>query len=164
MHLFSLPEEIKTNYKYAIKKAREDRPRYFDWIKNEIETAISLINKFDKVYVLGGLGSRLIKATPTLFNQFLDSYGANYEEIDESELLHNDDEIEVLLEYAMSIATATANTNAGIIPQSEDIQAIYDQLSKIKTNINFWELSAESPNGNDFDHWLRTNIMADTIN
>lgn len=163
METFNFPEELKEQYKYAIEKAREDRDRYFDWIKREIETAITLINKFDKNYVLGGLGSELIKSTPTFYNQFLATYKGEDEK--EEELIQDDDEIEVLLEYAMSIATATPNENKNVIPTQKDIEEIHQQLSKIKSNINFWELSAETPiGGNEFDHWLRTNIMQDTIN
>ncbi len=166
MQTINIPDDIKEQYKYAIEKAREDRPRYFDWIKNEIETAINLINQFDKIYVIGGLGSRLIKSTPTFYNQFLATYnGPDKEEIQEDELIQDDDEIEILLEYVMNIATATPNSNKGVIPTQDNIEAIYQQLSKIKSNINFWELSADNPvGGNEFDHWLRTNIMQDTIN
>lgn len=166
MHTLNFPTEIREQYRYAIEKAREDRERYFDWIKNEIEIAINLINKFDKIYVLGGLGSKLIKSTPTFYNQFLETYnGVDKEQFQEGELIQHDDEIEVLLEYVMNIATATANENKNVIPTQEDIDEIHQQLSKIKSNMNFWELSAENPvGGNEFDHWLRTNIMQDTIN
>ena len=164
MQAVNIPEDIKEQYKFAIEKAREDRPRYFDWIKAEIETAINLINKFDKKFVLGGLGVKLVQSLPTLYNQFLESYSGDDKEISQDELLQEDDEIEVLLEYAMSIATANANTSTDI-PTADDIEAIYNQLSKIKSNINFWELSAENPvDGNEFDHWLRTNIMQESIN
>lgn len=166
MHSTTLPEDIKVQYKYAIEQARKDPSRFINWIKNEIETAIALINKFDKIYVLGGLGSRLIKSTPTFYNQFLATYnGPDKEEINEEELLQDDEQIEVLLEYAMSMATATPNTNKNIIPTQTDIEAIYQQLSKIKSNINFLEISADVPaGGNEFDSWLRTNIMIDTMN
>jgi effector-binding domain-containing protein len=166
MHTSYIPDDIIESYRYAIEKAREDRPRYFEWIKNEIETAITLINQFDKIYVIGGLGSRLIKSSPTFYNQFLATYnGIDKEEIQQEELIQEDDEIEVLLEYVMSIATATPNSNKNAIPTQKDIEAIYQQLSKIKSNINFWELSADNPiGGNEFDHWLRTSIMQDTIN
>jgi hypothetical protein len=165
MHTIQIPEEIKENYRYALNKAREDRPRYFNWIKNEIETAINMVNKFDKIYVLGGIGAKLIKASPTFYNQFLETYNGPDKDEVEDERLQNDDEVEVLLEYAMSIATATPNINKNVIPTTEDLQVIYEQLSKIKTNINFWELSAEIPkDGNEFDHWLRTSIMQDSIN
>ena len=65
----------------------------------------------------------------------------------------------------MNIATATPNSNKDVIPSQDNIEEIYLQLSKIKSNINFWELSADNPvDGNEFDHWLRTNIMLDSIN
>lgn len=165
METFTIPDDLKERMRYAINEARKDRVKYFDWIKNEIEIAINLINKYDKVYVLGGLGSRLIKSTPTFYNQFL----ADYKGIDnndvQDELLQSDDEIEVLLEYAMSVATATSNVNKNTLPTKENIEEIYQQLSKVKSNINFWELSADIPiDGNEFDHWLRTNIMQEAIN
>lgn len=166
MHTLDITDDIKEQYRYAIEKAKEDRPRYFEWIKNEIDIGIKLINQFDKIYVLGGLGSRLIKSTPTFYNQFLETYnGPDKEEIQKDEFIQDDEEIEVLLEYMMNIATASSNSNKGIIPTQDNIEEIYQQLSKIKSNINFWELSADNPTGgNDFDHWLRTNVMLSTIN
>ena len=166
MHSINIPEDIKEEFRYAIERAREGRPLFFERIKNEIETAITLINKFDKIYVIGGLASRLIKCVPTLYNQFLGSYnGLGNEEIQEDDLIQEDDDIEILLEYVMNLATATANTNKNVIPSLEDIQSIYDQLSKIKSSVNFWELSAENPVGGDeFDYWLRTHIMMSTMN
>lgn len=159
-----IPEEIKDVYKHAINEARKDRPRYFDWIKNEINVAIDLINKFDKTYVLGGLGSKLIESVPNLHNQFMETYDGSDKDGIEDEKIKYDDEIEVLLEYALSIAMSSAN-ESDIIPTQDDIDFIYNQLSKIKANINFWELSSDIPaNGNEFDHWLRTNIMQDSIN
>ncbi len=127
---------------------------------------ITQINKFDKIYVIGGLGSRLIKSVPTLYNQFLEIYDrTDKTEIQKDELIHKDDNIEVLLEYVISIATATPNANQNIIPTQKDIEDIYQQLIKIKININYWELSADNPkDGNEFDHWLRTNVMQNTIN
>ncbi|WP_337044963.1 hypothetical protein [Emticicia sp. 17c] len=165
MYTEKFPDEFVENYRFAVQKAREDRPRYFAWIKKEIEIAISLINNFDKIYVLGGLGSKLIKSTPNAYNQFLETYtDSNREEV-EKEFVQSDDQIEILLEYLMSISTASPNSKKGIIPTQEDIEEIYEQLSKIKSNINFWELSAENPaNGDEFDHWLRTTMMLDTIN
>ncbi len=67
-----LSEEIKEQWRYAFDQARADRERYFNWIKDEITIAIKLINNFDKVYVLGGLGARLLKASPNFYNQFLE--------------------------------------------------------------------------------------------
>ena len=165
MQTFNIPEDIRESYKYAIQKSREDRPRYHQWILSEIEILINLINKFDKIFVLGGLGTKLMRAIPTLHNQFLETYeGKDKAELNE-ELMLVDDDIEVLLEYAISISTATENLNIGVLPSQKDIDDIYAQLNKIKDNVNFWELSAElQPNTNEFDHWLRTSVMQDSIN
>ena len=53
---FYINKEFKAQWKYAVEQAKADRERYFNWIKDEINLAISLINKYDKIYVLGGLG------------------------------------------------------------------------------------------------------------
>ena len=45
-------EEFKAQWKYAMEQAKADREKYFNWIKDEINIAISLINKYDKIYVL----------------------------------------------------------------------------------------------------------------
>lgn len=49
-------EEFKAQGRYAMEQAKTDREKYFNWIKDEINIAITLINKYDKIYVLGGLG------------------------------------------------------------------------------------------------------------
>jgi len=164
MYTTKIPNELKKDYIFVINEARKDRPKYFDWIKNEIDIAIELINKFDKHYILGGLGARLIECVPTIYNQFISDYeGPDKEEV-KKDKIKEDDEIEVLLEYALSIATASPN-NSQTIPSQNDIDLIYDHISKIKANINIWELSADDPvDGNDYDSWLRTNIMLDSIN
>jgi hypothetical protein len=155
------PEDVKKQFKYAIEKAREDRPAFFAWLQYQIAQAVDLINTFDKIYLLGGLGVKLIKSSPTMFNQLLEEFGG---EDEDDERIEANDEIEVLLEYLLSIATASGNTAKGNIPTEADIQLVYERLSKIKSNMSFWELSAEVPvGGNEFDHWLRTNIMHDTM-
>ena len=64
----------------------------------------------------------------------------------------------------MSIASACANTNAGVMPTQENIDEIRLQLSKIKYNIGFYEMSAEnSSGGNEFDHWLKLRVMEDAL-
>ncbi len=167
MKKINISDEIIEKYKYSIQKIREDRSSYFEYIKNEIDTVIAHINKFDKIYIMGGLGSRLIKASSTFYNQFLATYnGPGKEEIQEDKFIQEDDEVEILLEYVMSIATATINSNRNVIPTQNDIEIIYQQLLKIKTNINFWELSADDSvkSGSEFDNCLSTNVMFNSIN
>jgi len=159
-----LDEEIKAQWKYAVEQAKADREKYFNWIKDEINIAISLINKYDKIYVLGGLGSKLLAASPNIYNQIMESYtGPDMEQADQEKIVE-DDEIEVILEYAMNIASASPNTNIGVIPTEQDIMDIRSQLSKIKFNIGFYEMSAENPkDGTEFDHRLKIAVMEDTM-
>src|SRR5688572_28465286 len=98
-------EEYKHQMRYAIEQARANRDRYFYWLKDEMKIAVDLINQYDKIYVLGGLGARLLQASPNLYNQFLETYTGEDKEHIEKEKILEDDEIEVLLEYAMSIAS-----------------------------------------------------------
>lgn len=159
-----LDDEFKAQWRYAFEQARADRERYFNWIKDEINKVVELINRYDKIYVLGGLGARLLQSSPNLYNQFMETYTGEDKEHAEKEKILEDDEIEVLLEYAMSIASASANTNAGVIPTSENIDNIREQLSKIKQNVGFYELSADNPSGGtEFDHWLKLRVMEDAL-
>lgn len=160
-----ISEEIREQYRSAISKAREDRGRYHDWILNEIEELIRKINQYDKKFVLGGLGVKLLKANPTFCNQFLEGYKkAGKIDVNDADLVVFDDAIETLLEHALSICTAELNIQE-TVPTQEQIDEIYNQLLNIKENMNFFELSAENPPGGDeFDHWLRTSIMMDSLN
>jgi hypothetical protein len=113
---------------------------------------------------LGGLGARLLQASPNFYNQFMEIYNGPDQEHAEKEKILDDDEIEVLLEYAMSIASANPNTKAGNIPTAENIEEIREQLSKIKYNIGFYEMSADNPaGGTEFDHWLKLRVMEDAL-
>lgn len=157
-------EEFKKQWRYAFEQARADRERYFNWLKDEMKIAIDLINRYDKIYVLGGLGARLLQASPNLYNQFMETYTGEDKQHAEEEKILEDDEIEVLLEYAMSIASASPNANAGNIPTAENIDEIRLQLSKIKYNVGFYEMSAENPSGGtEFDHWLKLRVMEDAL-
>lgn len=159
-----MDEEMKQKWRYAFEQARADRERYFIWLEEEIKIAVNLINSYDKIYVLGGLGARLLRASPNFFNQFVETYEGPDKEEAQKEKILEDDEIEVLLEYALSIASASPNSNSGQIPSEEIINEIRQQLSKIKFNVGFYEMSAENPaNGNEFDHWIKLRVMGDTL-
>ena len=67
-------QEIKKQWRYTFEQARADRERYFNWIKNEIQIAVDLINRYDKLFVLGGLGASLLQSSPNLYNQFMETY------------------------------------------------------------------------------------------
>ncbi len=165
MNTVYMPQEIKDGYLYVMKKARENREWFLTWLQQEIEEAIKLINQYDKIYVLGFLGSKLIKASPSISNQFLANYtGEDKDQIREDELLQDDPQIETMLEYAMSIATASDNHQTAT-PTKEELEAIYEKLSSIKSNVGFYEMTAEIPaEGNEADQWLRFIIVTDSMN
>lgn len=158
-------DEFKAKWRHAFEQAKGDRERYFNWLKAEIAVADDLINRYDKIYVLGGLGAMLLKTSPNFYNQFLEAYEGPDKEEGKDETVLSDEEIETILEYAMSIASAIENKNAGIIPTHENIEEIRDQLAKIKFNVGFYEMSAENPkDGNEFDHLLKIRVMQDALN
>ena len=68
-----LDEDFKAQWRYSFEQVRADRERYFNWIKDEIKTVVDLINCYDKIYVLGGLGARLLQSSPNLYNQFMET-------------------------------------------------------------------------------------------
>lgn len=161
-----MPNDLKEAFKFAFEQAQNDRERYFNWIKEEIEIAVNLIEKFDKVYVLGGLGARLIKSIRNQADYFFEDKDKYTKEEIEDEISSPDDEIEVLLEYAMSLASATGNSNKDVLPTLENINEIYEQLLKIKFNSNMLEMSATNSDeeGIDADSWLRMSMISNTLN
>ena len=162
MHRSEMPDDLKEQLSYAFTQIKNDRERYFNWIKDEIETVINLINKYDKIYVLGAIAAKLLENTPSAYDQIQD----HFQGTDVVNLNKNvDEEIEVVLEYAINIATATANENVGIIPANDNIQEIINQLVRIKTNINLFEISNEiSPEASRSDQWLRSMTIQNSLN
>ena len=160
-----IPKELRNQIINSVEKAKENREEYFNWIKTKIEEAIEVINSFDKQYIIGGLGLRLLKSSPSFYSISMEEMKRSGKEIPEDELLVVDEHIETIFEYVLNIASTSTNDNVGTIPTKDDIQKIYDLLLDIKTNIGFYEMTADIPNdGNEFDHLLRTQMMTETIN
>lgn len=164
MHYNELPQDLIEKYKYAFQQAKEKREEYIAWIKNEIEEAITMISSFDFVYILGGLGSKHLKSLRTNYNQFLEDHPELVKEGTGEDMLEEDDNIEIILEYAMNITTSFPNAKKGAFPTLDDIQAIYEKLGSIKYNVGFLELaSAPLDNEQNPDHYLRSRVMLDTL-
>jgi hypothetical protein len=166
-HTFEeMPDDLKEGFRFAFEQAKNDSERYSNWIKDEIEKAIGLIEKFDKIYVLGGLGAGLIKSIRNQADYFSETVEKHKQEELNDDISTPNDDIEVLLEYAMSLASANVNLNKGVLPSQENINEIYKQLLKIKFNSNFLEMSAVNSDGNgiDSDSWLRMSVISDTLN
>lgn len=159
-----MPDELREQIKYASNEARKDPERYITWIREEIEKLILEINKYDNVFILGYLGSKLIQSSPNLQNQFMEEM-INEDEREGDKVIE-DEHIEVLLEYAMSICLAQPNLNKGVIPKQEEANLIYEQLLKLKTNFVFLEISKNIPDKTEDepDSWMRNSVMLDTMN
>jgi hypothetical protein len=159
-----MPDELREQIKYASNEARTNPERYINWIKEEIEKLISDIDKYNNVFILGYLGAKLIESSPNLQNQFMD--GVESEDKQEGDSLVEDEHIEILLEYAMSICLALPNLNKEVIPNKEDLEGIYQQLLKLKSNFTFLEISKNIPEKieDKSDNWMRNTVMQDTMN
>lgn len=162
MDKFGVDSEIIERFRYAFEQARNDRERYLDKIRGHINELIGKISQFDKIYILGGLGAKLLKSATTILSQ---SKKPKDIKIGETVSNDHDEHLEVALEYILSIATATPNLNKGIIPTQEDIDHIYNLSKRIHLNVCFFELFSDVPtSGNIFDHRLRTMVMLNTLN
>lgn len=84
--------------------------------------------------------------------------GNDKEQIPSQDIIQPDDDIEVALEYAMSIAAATSNDST-VIPTQGDIDRIYERLKGVKKAQMFLELSAIPPEGEGSAQFLRLQMM-----
>lgn len=163
-----IDEETRKQWAHVFEQANKDPERYHNWILDEIEKAIELINRYDKIYVLGYIASKLIKASPNLMTRFFEDYKSDNPEEQEyinSNKIEDDDDVEVILEYAMNIASAETNKSPGTIPSEENLQEIYEQLLKIKHNVTIYiQAVQESDKRSLDDHRLRASVMGDTLN
>lgn len=158
MHTFSLSEEEKAEWRYAIEQAQTQRQRFQDDLRSQLDAAIALINKFDKKYVLGYLGARLLRALPNMYTMIAGDAAS-------PDAVQPDDNIEVIIEHAISMASASPNTNKGVLPGESDLHEVYERLGKVKSNFGFYELTTAIPkDGTESDHWIRTAMVHSTMN
>ena len=121
-------KEFKQQWRYAFEQARADRERYFNWIKDEIKIAVDLINRYDKIYVLGGLGARLLQASPNLYNQFMETYsGPDKEQADEEKIV---DESENPLVTALKFSIAGNIIDYGALADFDVKKTLGESLNK----------------------------------
>ncbi len=129
----------KEEHDAFLKNVKENRPILLNQIKEQIDRVVLEINRFDKLYVLGGL-----------------SYI--------SAMNQDDDGIsEVSIEYGQSIAMATPNKSTEI-PKMSDIENIYNHLVTIRHLYN-WYILSESVEGKHSEHEyrLRREIMTESL-
>ncbi|MBK9014554.1 MAG: hypothetical protein IPM82_10990 [Saprospiraceae bacterium] len=67
MEKVMMDEQLLESIRITMNRIRQDREKFREIIVQEIEELIYRINNYDKIYVLGGLGVKLIKSTRNFF-------------------------------------------------------------------------------------------------
>ena len=93
----------------------KNRLNIFAEIREMISSVVNLIDKYDKIFVLGSVSSRITN------------------ELQKSE--QPEGAIEIIMEYCQSIAMATPNSNKGVMPNSTVLSEIFDLLINIRRNL-----------------------------
>lgn len=123
--------ELQKRFAAKIKYVNEHRDEVDERINKQIATVISCFEKYDKILLLGGLGLKLISNTPNMENAFYDVLQNSVREYDE--------DAEVIMEYALSFATAI-HDNIKETPAQKDIDAVYSLLKELKHAYSFIEV------------------------
>ena len=142
---------MKKDLTLKIKYVLEHRKEINERISNQIDIVIGIFEKYDKILLLGGLGLKLINNTPNMESAFFD--------VLQDISTHYDVDAEVIMEYALSFATAI-NVNTKVIPAQSDIDKLYSLLKDLKHAYSFIEICENNPDLGD-DSLIR---MLDRIN
>jgi len=123
------------------KHVTENRPAFFEEIKQKIDDVIDDINKFDKVNLLGIMCSYQIE------KQFED-----------------DGQGEVTLEYAQSICMASENSNAAILPTFSDGNRIIEKLIEIRRLFSiFYSTEQLAGKNSELENNIRLPIILESL-
>jgi ferritin len=134
---------------------KENRVDVENRMKIQIENVIIKINKYDKIFVLGGIAAKVLETTQNSYTHFENQYYKKN--------AVEDDNSEILLEYAMSLATAYENTSTQK-PTITEINTIYQSLLEIKNGFNMIEIADNSVQDTKNDAWLRLVSKLDAQN
>jgi len=127
-----------------IKQIKENLPNLRLDIKALVSKVVSIINSYDKIFVLGGIASR---------------------SIDEARDIESDNSsTETLIEYCQSIAMASANTNQGKIPSKDVLQEIHSLLLQIKDySVAYYNFESVSGKYSELQADLRRDMILEKI-
>ena len=142
---------LKKSLNAKIRYVQEHRDEVDGRISNQISTVISYFETYDKILLLGGLGLKLMNNTPSVESVFYD--------VLQNTSRQYDDDAEVIMEYALSFATAI-NVDSTAIPNQKDINKLYSVLKDLKHAYAFIEVCDNNPDLED-DSLIR---MLDRIN
>lgn len=127
-----IKKELNTKIRYV----QEHRDEVDGRISEQISTAINYFETYDKILLLGGLGLKLINNTPNMESAFYD--------VLQNSSRKYDDGAEVIMEYALSFATAI-DVNTKVIPDQKDINKLYSLLKDLKHAYAFIEVCDNNP-------------------
>lgn len=127
---------VKKELYEKVKYVQEHRNEVNARINEKISIATKYFETFDKILLLGGLGLRLINNTPNMESVFYD--------VLQNTSRQYDDDAEVIMEYALSFATAI-KVNTKAIPEQKDIDKLYSLLMDLKHAYAFIEVCDNNP-------------------
>jgi hypothetical protein len=127
-----------------IKQIKENHPKVYDEIKILIDEVVTLINQYDKIFVLGGIAA----------------FGYNKMISDSSD----DGLSETLIEYCLSIALATPNVNKNNKPTGKILGTINENLIKIRRYFSdYYNFEGATGKHSQIESELRHEMIAETI-
>lgn len=129
-------DRVLTELGHRVKYVQENRSEVEKCIREHIDLAISYFQKYDKILLLGGLGLKLIANTPNMETAFMEKLSHMVKD--------NDEDAEVIMEYAQSFATAISD-NKKEAPSQKDIDELYTLLKEVKHAYAFMELCDNNP-------------------
>ncbi|MBF4485768.1 hypothetical protein [Flavobacterium sp. CSZ] len=137
----SLNEQQHQSY---LEQIKENHPKAYEEIKNLINETVDLINQYDKIFVIGGIAA-------FGYNQMISNPA-------------DDGLSETLIEYCLSIALATSNSNINVLPTGEVLTEINERLIKIRRYFSHY-YSFESATGkhSKIESELRYEMISEAI-
>lgn len=157
-YLNQLEEKLET-----IRSSEDD---FISNVKTSINDVIKIVQDYDPIQLLGGFGAKHIISLPSTYSEVIREHKL---EVDKSDDLlshvNPDENIEVLLEYLLSISTAFKLKNSRKDPDQELIDELYDRILSIKNNLNMFSIAKQIPDNDSLtDNWLRTIVMTQSMN
>lgn len=132
-----------TNQLQLFNEFRNDSSLLYKEIKREINEVTDQINSFDKIYLVGGIAS-------IFFNPL--------------EKKDHGTGAETALEYCLSIALASPNSNAGVIPNWEVIRSVFSALVSIRQKfVAYFGFSTTDSKVSEYEGRLRFEIVLESL-
>ncbi|HMK24876.1 MAG TPA: hypothetical protein VK483_02520 [Chitinophagaceae bacterium] len=141
--IFFRNKMTEEQHQQYMQQLRDNRPKAYAEIRQLIDELVGLINKYDKLLVLGSIGSYCYEK---MYNQ------------------EDDGLSETAMEYLLSIALVTDNKNNGVAPEIDDLHKIVELLNKIRRYFEaYFAVERATGKYSDIEHELRHDMIADAL-